>query len=116
VVVRGFPGDEADFAVHLHETHRFSRHTEARLQLGAHRHPFDETAERLNQKEVALVSPVEADGLTEETRRDAEAKRSVSLGGHAAVSFTPEGRTLSPRFARFAMPSSMPLKTRLWSG
>ena len=102
--------------MHLHETHRFSRHTQARLQLGAHRHPFDETPERLDQEEVALVSPVEADGLAEETRRDAEAKRSVSLGGHAAVSFTPAGRMPSSCFARFAMPSSMPLKTSLWSG
>ena len=108
MVVAGFSGDQANLAVHLHETHRLSRHAQARLQLGAHRHPFDKTPERLDQEEVALVSPVEADGLAEETRRDAEAKRSVSLGGHAAVSFTPAGRAW---FARFAMPWSMPLKT-----
>jgi hypothetical protein len=61
--------------VRPHETHRFARHAQARLQLRAHRHPFDNTPERLDEKKVALVSPIEAYGAAEETRRDAEAKR-----------------------------------------
>jgi hypothetical protein len=97
-------------------THRFARHAQARLQLRAHRHPFDPTPERLDENKVALVSPIEAYGLAEETRRDTEAKRGVSAGAHAAVSFTPAGRLPSSCIARFAMPSSVPSKTSLWSG
>lgn len=60
-----------------------------------------------------LVAP---EVVREETRRDAEAKRRVSLGDHAAVSVRLAGRQPWSCVARVAMPASMPRKTSAWSG
>ena len=50
-----------------HEAHRRPRYAESRLELGAHRHPLDEAAERRDEKRITLVTAVIAHLVTEET-------------------------------------------------
>jgi len=59
---------------------RFARRAEAQLHLRAHRYPFDEDPEGVDEKRVALVAAVEAHVLPEQAGRDADANR--LLGWH----------------------------------
>jgi hypothetical protein len=54
------------------EPDRVARDAEPDLDLGAHRHPLDERAERVDQEAIALVAAVVANLLAEEAGGDAE--------------------------------------------
>ena len=70
---RGLDGQQPDAVFDAHQAHRFPRRAHAGLHLGADGHPFDQRAERVGEKRVALVAAVIAHGLAEQAGRDADA-------------------------------------------
>ena len=71
-ILAGPLDDEARRGRITHEPDRVARDAEPDLDLGAHRYPLDERAERVSQETIALVAAVVADLPAEEARRDTE--------------------------------------------
>lgn len=67
-----FSGEKARPAVVDDKLHRFARHGQPSFDLGADRHPLDESGERVHQVLIQLVPAVIADVVAEEAGADAE--------------------------------------------
>src|SRR5262249_22755078 len=81
----GLDSDHSETSRAVHQMHRLTRRAEAGFDLRAHRHPLDESSERICQKSVALVAAVIAHLLAEQARRDAYPNR-VAAGHIPTVS------------------------------
>jgi hypothetical protein len=83
VVLPGLRHDQPDVvaAVPLHQAQRRPGGAEAHLDLGADRQEFDVAAEPVDEKRVALVPPVEADGVAQQTGRNADSDGSIAGQG-----------------------------------
>jgi hypothetical protein len=75
VIDTGLARDQAHAALDTAQAHRFPRHAETSLDFGADRYPFDVTAKRLRQEEVALVPAIETHAFTQQAGRYADADR-----------------------------------------